>query len=85
MAELSNCITEHHLKQADAAQILMVSSPRVSDVVNQKTAKSPSTRWSRCSAVWASPCASRWDETTQVQSPDDWHQQDSESERVWTK
>jgi predicted XRE-type DNA-binding protein len=39
MAELSNWITEHQLRQADAAQILMVSRPRVSDVVNQKTAK----------------------------------------------
>jgi predicted XRE-type DNA-binding protein len=39
MAELSTWITEHQLKQADAAQILMVSRPRVSDVVNQKTAK----------------------------------------------
>ena len=39
MVELSKWITEHQLKQADAAQILMVSRPRVSDVVNQKTAK----------------------------------------------
>jgi predicted XRE-type DNA-binding protein len=39
MTELSTWITEHQLKQADAAQILMVSRPRVSDVVNQKTAK----------------------------------------------
>ena len=39
MAELSNWITEHQLRQADAAQILMVSRPRVSDVVNQKTSK----------------------------------------------
>jgi predicted XRE-type DNA-binding protein len=39
MAELSNWIAEHRLRQADAAQILMVSRPRVSDVVNQKTAK----------------------------------------------
>ena len=39
MAELSNWITEHQLKQADAAQVLMVSRPRVSDVVNQKTSK----------------------------------------------
>lgn len=39
MIELSNWITEHQLKQADAAQILMVSRPRVSDVVNRKTAK----------------------------------------------
>ena len=39
MTELANWIAEHQLKQADAAQILMVSRPRVSDVVNQKTAK----------------------------------------------
>ena len=39
MVELSNWITVHQLKQADAAQILMVSRPRVSDVVNQNTAK----------------------------------------------
>lgn len=39
MTELSNWITEHQLRQADAAQILMVSRPRVSDVVNQKTSK----------------------------------------------
>lgn len=36
---LSTWIAEHHLKQAEAAQILMVSRPRVSDVVNKKTAK----------------------------------------------
>ena len=39
MAELSTWISEHQLRQADAAQILMVSRPRVSDVANQKTAK----------------------------------------------
>jgi predicted XRE-type DNA-binding protein len=39
MDELSNWIAAHHLKQADAAEILMVSRPRVSDVVNRKTAK----------------------------------------------
>ncbi|MBQ1765781.1 MAG: XRE family transcriptional regulator [Aquincola sp.] len=39
MTELSNWISEHQLRQADAAQILMVSRPRVSDVVNHKTAK----------------------------------------------
>jgi predicted XRE-type DNA-binding protein len=38
MVELSNWIAEHQLR-ADAAQILMVSRPRVSDVVNQKTSK----------------------------------------------
>ncbi len=39
MSELAAWITLHGLKQADAAQILMVSRPRVSDVVNKKTAK----------------------------------------------
>jgi predicted XRE-type DNA-binding protein len=39
MEELSNWIAEHHLRQAEAAEILMVSRPRVSDVVNKKTAK----------------------------------------------
>ena len=39
MNELSTWIANHHLKQADAAEILMVSRPRVSDVVNKKTAK----------------------------------------------
>ena len=39
MEELSVWIAEHHLKQAAAAEILMVSRPRVSDVVNKKTAK----------------------------------------------
>ena len=39
MEELSTWIAEHHLKQAEAADILMVSRPRVSDVVNKKTAK----------------------------------------------
>lgn len=39
MEELSSWISEHHLKQAEAADILMVSRPRVSDVVNRKTAK----------------------------------------------
>ena len=39
MEELSGWIQEHHLKQAEAAQILMVSRPRVSDVVNRKTSK----------------------------------------------
>ena len=32
-------IAEHKLRQAEAAEILMVSRPRVSDVVNKKTAK----------------------------------------------
>ena len=39
MEELSTWIAEHHLKQSEAAEILMVSRPRVSDVVNKKTAK----------------------------------------------
>jgi predicted XRE-type DNA-binding protein len=39
MSELAEWIEEHHLKQADAAEILMVSRPRVSDVVNKKTSK----------------------------------------------
>jgi len=39
MTELANWISEHQLRQVDAAQILMVSRPRVSDVVNQKTSK----------------------------------------------
>ena len=39
MEELSVWIAKHHLKQAEAAEILMVSRSRVSDVVNQKTAK----------------------------------------------
>ena len=39
MEELSVWIAQHHLKQAQAAEILMVSRPRVSDVMNKKTAK----------------------------------------------
>ena len=39
MSELAEWIQQHHLKQAEAAEILMVSRPRVSDVVNKKTAK----------------------------------------------
>lgn len=39
MEELSVWIEKHHLKQSEAAEILMVSRPRVSDVVNKKTAK----------------------------------------------
>jgi predicted XRE-type DNA-binding protein len=39
MSELADWIALHHLKQADAATILMVSRPRVSDVVNRKAAK----------------------------------------------
>jgi predicted XRE-type DNA-binding protein len=39
MNELALWIEEHHLKQAQAAEILMVSRPRVSDVMNKKTSK----------------------------------------------
>src|SRR5690606_20771492 len=39
MGELAAWIEQHHLKQAEAADILMVSRPRVSDVVHKKTAK----------------------------------------------
>ena len=39
MDELSNWIAEHHLKQYEAADIMKVSRPRVSDVVNKKTGK----------------------------------------------
>jgi predicted XRE-type DNA-binding protein len=39
MEEISAWIASHHLKQAAAAEILMVSRPRMSDVVNKKTAK----------------------------------------------
>ena len=39
MDALSLWIVEHHLKQAEAAEILMVSRPRVSDVVGRKASK----------------------------------------------
>lgn len=39
MAELALWIATENLKQADAAQILGVSRPRVSDVINKKTPK----------------------------------------------
>ncbi|GLQ86940.1 XRE family transcriptional regulator [Dyella flagellata] len=39
MCELAAWIEQHHLKQSEAAEILMVSRPRVSDVVNMKAAK----------------------------------------------
>lgn len=35
MEELSSWISDHHLKQAEAVEILMVSRPRVSDVVKK--------------------------------------------------
>ena len=39
MEELSRWIVENHLKQAEASEILKVSRPRVSDVVNKKISK----------------------------------------------
>jgi len=39
MEELVGWMEEHHLKQVQAADILMVSRPRVSDVVQKKTTK----------------------------------------------
>lgn len=48
MEGLSVWVTEHNLKQAEAAEVLMVSRPRVSDVVNKKTASSRLIRWLRC-------------------------------------
>jgi predicted XRE-type DNA-binding protein len=36
MDELSTWIAKHDLKQADAAEVLMVSRPHVSDVVTAK-------------------------------------------------
>ena len=39
MGELSKWISDNHLKQPDAAEILMVSRPRRSDVVNMKASK----------------------------------------------
>jgi predicted XRE-type DNA-binding protein len=39
MDELSNWIANNHLKQAEAADILMVSRPRISDLMNKKTSK----------------------------------------------
>lgn len=39
MAELAGWMRDKNLKQADAAEILGVTRPRVSDLVNQKTVK----------------------------------------------
>ena len=39
MAEISVWIDEKNLKQEEAAQILGVSRPRVSDIVNKKSIK----------------------------------------------
>ena len=39
MAELAKWVKEERLTQAKAAEVLRVSRPRVSDIVNQKTSK----------------------------------------------
>lgn len=39
MAEIAEWMQENHLKQDDAARILGVTRPRVSDVVNRKNQK----------------------------------------------
>jgi len=39
MGELASWIKDSHLKQGEAAEILHVTRPRVSDVVNKKTTK----------------------------------------------
>ncbi|CAH2783405.1 MAG: Uncharacterized protein STM3907 [uncultured Caballeronia sp.] len=39
MDELASWIEAHYLRQAEAAEILHVMRPRVSDVVNKKTSK----------------------------------------------
>lgn len=39
MGELASWISENHLRQEDAAKVLRVTRPRVSDVVNRKTGK----------------------------------------------
>jgi predicted XRE-type DNA-binding protein len=39
MTELAQWITDNHLKQIEAAEILHVSRPRVSDLVNKKVNK----------------------------------------------
>ena len=39
MKELADWMSDSQLKQAEAAEILMVSRPRVSDVVNMKASK----------------------------------------------
>ncbi len=38
MLQLNNWMKEHEIKQAEAAEVLLVSRPRVSDLVNMKTA-----------------------------------------------
>lgn len=39
MTEIGSWITRQNLRQSDAAKVLQVSRPRVSDVVNKKTDK----------------------------------------------
>jgi predicted XRE-type DNA-binding protein len=39
MSELELWIKDNHLKQKEAAEILLVSRPRVSDLVNKKVSK----------------------------------------------
>jgi predicted XRE-type DNA-binding protein len=39
MGELTSWMKENHLKQQEAATLLRVTRPRVSDVVNKKTSK----------------------------------------------
>lgn len=39
MVELASWMEENHLKQIEAAEILKVTRPRVSDVVNKKAGK----------------------------------------------
>lgn len=39
MTELTGWIESRHLKQAEAAEILGVTRPRVSDVINKKAIK----------------------------------------------
>ena len=39
MTELANWIKTNHLKQVQAAEILRVSRPRISDLVNKKASK----------------------------------------------
>lgn len=39
MDEIAHWIEDNQLKQAEAAEVLNISRPRVSDVVNHKTAK----------------------------------------------
>jgi len=61
MPELSKLDRRASAQQADAAQILMVSRPRVSDVVNQKTAEVHHRRAGRdARSCWQGRCVLRW-------------------------